>query len=216
MSMQPQASTLGPISRRRNSRSARRFQPASLWTVVWILGSVIPVIPYAVPLWNHALADTPYAYLIWIPVFAFLWAGYNLLQMPNYKDDSELNGILGTLLTGLSGALLVAGMTRWSQAFVGNDAGLLIWPLWALGLAWLMFGVGTTGRLIRPLSYMMLAWPPIYTAIVNATNPVLYALSNYVVKVASHWVAWLRPIPPDGSYLVSYHGTWVQVAVSTQ
>lgn len=186
-----------------------------MWTLVWIIGSVIPVVPYAVPLWNHALADTPYAYLIWIPVFAFLWAGYNLLQSPNYKDDSELNGILGTLLIVFSGALLVAGMTRWSQAFVANDAGLLIWPLWALGLAWLMFGVGTTGRLIRPLSYMMLAWPPIYTAIVNLTNPVLYGLSNYVVKISSHWVSWLLPTPPDGTYLVSYHGTWVQVAVST-
>lgn len=185
------------------------------WIAVWIAASILPILPYAQPLWGDALADTPYAYLVWIPVFAFFWAGWSMSRTDAYKDDAELNGIMGVLLLLLSGALLVAGMTSWAGSFVGDSAGLLVWPLWALGLAWIMFGVGVTGKLVRPLLYLLLVWPPIYSWIVNVTNPILENLANASLTVFAHFAPWLRVSYVYGDYYVKHAGHWFGVQVSS-
>jgi exosortase/archaeosortase family protein len=187
----------------------------NLWTLVWLFMSIIPIVPYAVPLWDHALADTPYAYLIWIPIFGFGWGAAALRGIGRYKDDAELNGILGILVLLLTGAVLFAGTTRWSQIFVANDAGLLVWPFWSLGVAWLLFGIGITRRLLKPLAYVLLAWPPLYTVIVNKTNPILYGIANVSVKQVTHVIPWIQTTSTYGSYLVDYHHTPLLVTVSS-
>ncbi len=205
----------GRIARQR-ARTAARPEIGSVgWIVLWIAASVLPILPYAQPLWNNALADTPYAYLVWIPAFAFLWAGWSMARTDQYKDDAELNGIMGMLLMLLSGGLLVAGMTSWAGGFVGNSTGLLVWPLWALGLAWLMFGLGITTRIVRPLLYLLLAWPSIYSWIVNMTNPVLENLANASLTVFAHFVPWLHVSSEYGDYYVNHAGHWFGVQVSS-
>ena len=163
--------------------SVRRLRsPQSLvWIYFWAIGGMLPMVPYASPLWKSALADSPYAYLIWIPAFAFIWGGWSLRRALTYNDDAELNGLMGVPMLLIVGTLLVMGMTKWQFSFVAQSAGLLLWPLWALGLAWLMFGVGVTPYLLRPMAYLLLSWPPLYELVVNRTNPILENLANRAV-----------------------------------
>ena len=147
-----------PLTRTRRGRKSSSKITSLLWIYAWILTSSIPLIPYATPLWSGALADTPYAYLVWVPVFAFTWAGWTLRRTLQYNDDAELNSIIGIPMLIFCSILLITGMTQWQYYFVGQSIGLLIWPFWSLGLAWMMFGVGVTRYLYRPLSYLILTW----------------------------------------------------------
>lgn len=185
---------------------SRRLTRQSVWIWTWVIGSMLPIIPYASPLWTGAWADTPYAYLVWIPVFAFLWGSWTLRRVFRYNDDAELNGLVGIPLIVFTGSLLVAGMTTWQFYFVGQNIGLLIWPFWSLGLAWLMFGVGVTRYLLRPLAYLFLCWPPLYSSIVAFTNPILDNLANIGVTRLAQAFSWLRIGTPVGTYVV-FHGT---------
>ncbi len=184
---------------------ARNRTTSLFWIYSWIAASVIPLIPYAAPLWTATLDDTPYAYLIWIPVFAFTWAGWTLRRALSYNDDAELNAIVGVPVMALAGILLVAGLQpNWQYEFVTQSAGLLIWPFWALGLAWLLFGVGVTRYLARPLVYLWLSWPPLYSSIVSYTNPVLENLANRVIIAMAHALPWLHTGASVGAYNVDY------------
>ncbi len=213
--------TMDPLelgSRRSRHASRQKLNAAkhpTLWISVWIIASILPMLPYATPLWSYALADTPYAYLVWIPVFAFLWGALSLVQVPSYKDDAELNGITGLVIVALAASLLYEGTQAWAGSFVGNSAGLLIWPLWAMGLAWLIFGIGVTKRLIRPLLYLLLAWPPLYASIVNITNPLLDNLANTALHAISGTVSFVHTQASYGDYLIQYAHTWVPVQVSS-
>ncbi len=186
-----------------------------LWILIWVLVSVVPVAPYGLPLLDHALADTPYAYLIWIPILAFAWGAIELWKTPKYEDDGELNGILGLFAAALSGGVLFAGLHKWSSVLVADNVGLLVWPFWALSMGWLLFGVGATPRLWKPLVYLLLAWPPLYTRIVNATNPTLYWLANHSIMAVTPSVPWLKTTTTYGEYLVQNHGNWLLVDVSS-
>lgn len=197
-------------AKQRKSRSTSLF-----WIYAWAIASAVPVIPYATPLWSGALADTPFAYLVWIPVFAFTWAGWTLQRALAYNDDAELNGIIGFPVLLFSAALLVGGMTTWHYYFVGQSMGLLIWPLWAMGLAWLMFGVGVTKYLIRPLAYLWLTWPPLYTDIVNITNPILLGFANRLVTAMEHSFAWLHAGTSIGTYVIDYGMQTITVYVTS-
>ncbi len=203
-----------PVKRSRRTSTRRRHGPLA-WIYAWAIGSSLPMIPYATPLWSGALADTPYAYLVWIPVFAFIWAGWQLQRALSYNDDAELNGIMGIPMLLVAGSLLVAGITVWQYYFVGQSVGLLIWPLWALGLAWLVFGVGVTKYLIRPLMYLWLSWPPLYSTIVSFTNPILENFANRFVAELAHKFSWLVISSPVGTYRVLYHRQSVTVYVTS-
>ena len=203
-----------PVEQSRRTGTRRR-NGSLAWIYAWAIGSTLPLIPYATPLWSGALADTPYAYLVWIPVFAFTWAGWQLRRALSYNDDAELNGIMGIPMLLLAGSLLVAGISIWQYYFVGQSAGLLIWPLWALGLAWLVFGVGVTKYLIRPLAYLWLCWPPLYSSIVSITNPVLEDFANRFVTDLAHKFSWLAASSPVGVYLVMFHRQSVTVYVTS-
>ncbi|QQE79320.1 exosortase/archaeosortase family protein [Alicyclobacillus sp. SO9] len=209
------SSTASGIETGRQRHKGKLSQGINIYIAVWMIVSVVPIAPYAIPLWNHALADTPYAYLIWIPVFGLIWGAISLKGIARYKDDAELNAILGFLLLGLAGTVLFAGMTEWSHIFIANNAGLLVWPFWSMGAAWLLFGIGVTRRLIKPLAYILLAWPPLYTVIVNHTNPLLYGIANAAVVKAAHLVPWLQMSGTYGNYLVNYKRSTLLVTVSS-
>ncbi|MCY0869365.1 MAG: archaeosortase/exosortase family protein [Firmicutes bacterium] len=204
-------------SRKRDVTGARSGgrERSAMWILVWVAASVIPILPYAKPLVDYALADTPYAYLVWIPAFAFFWGGWSLTRMNTYNDDAELNVLVGVPAMVLAGALLMGGLSTFAGSFVGNSVGLLLWPLWALAVAWVLFGIGTTGVLLRPLIFMMLAWPPLYTAIVSFTNPIL---QNFAIDVSNGFAnlfKWAQVSSQYGEILIRHGGTWLAIVISS-
>ncbi len=209
------ANRRSPHQDSRGATLAQKKDAPLLWVGVWILCSAVPVLPFAQPLWAYALADTPYAYLVWIPAFAFFWAAWSLLRMEPRTDDPELSAIMGVPLMVFTGLLFLGGMTVWSGTFVGNSAGLLLWPLWALSLAWVLFGVRVTASLLRPLAYLTLGWPPFYATIVNLSNPVLENLAVHVSDGFARVVPWIQVAPGYGLYAILHQGRWIPVEIST-
>lgn len=183
--------------------------------VSWGLVSLIPMAAYAMPLWQNALADTPLAYLIWIPLLAVGWAGWNLATLSTpYPDDQELNVLLGVGLTALVGAILALAPMRWAASMVYGQAGLLLWPLWALGLAWILFGIGVTRRIALPLLYWGLAWPPLFSAIADATQGFLVGWASDAVKLLSRTTSWVHAGSLPGTFFVDHAGHSVEVVVA--
>lgn len=194
--------------------AARRARP-SLPLISWGLCALLPMAAYALPLWRNALADTPIAYLIWIPFLAVAWAMWNLatIALP-YPTDRELDVLLGGGITALVGAVLALAPARWAASMVFAQGGLLLWPLWALGLAWLLFGIGVTRRLVGPLAYWLLAWPPIFTAIADRTQGLLVTWAIRALDVMAGLVSWVRPGQTAGTFWVDHGGHWAGVVVA--
>jgi len=193
----------------------RRAGGAALAPTAWAVLSLAPLTAYALPLWQNILADTPIAYLLWIPPLAVFW-GLSALGEPRAaKDDPELDAILGFALLLAAGGALVIGAVRWPYVFVMDDAGLLLWPLWVLGMAWLIFGIGSTRRLLAPLGYLLLCWPPILTLAARFTQGVLMRLAVGALSGLAQHVAWLKAATPSGTFLVGHAGATVPVLVSS-
>lgn len=183
--------------------------------VSWGLVSLLPMAAYAMPLWQNALADTPLAYLIWIPLLAVGWAGWNLATLSTpYPDDRELDLLIGLGLTALVGAILALAPMRWAASMVYGQAGLLLWPLWALGLAWILFGIGVTRRLALPLLYWGLAWPPIFSGIADATQGFLVRWASDAVTLLSRTTSWVHAGSLPGTFFVDHAGHSVEVVVA--
>ncbi len=159
--------------------------------MVWGVLSLVPLAAYALPLWQNVLADTPIAYLIWIPLLAVLWGASGIRRSAPVNDDSELDGILGGGLLLVVGAALVIGPARWPYFFVMESAGLLLWPLWTLGMAWLLFGVGVTPALLGPLAYLLFSWPPLLGAVATMTQGVLVQVAIASIAHLSQFVPWI-------------------------
>ncbi|MDQ0188811.1 exosortase/archaeosortase family protein [Alicyclobacillus cycloheptanicus] len=175
-------------------QKVRRFERLGF---VWVLASIIPVAPYAIPLFQGSLSDSPRAYLAWIPVLGFGWALWNLRQT-SVRVPKTSQSIPGIPLTIVTGFLLFAGRFLWPHTLVGDDVGLLLWPLWSLGLFWVLFGVRATRLIFAPLCYLCLVWPPVFLRILSLVNP---PLQNVVVRIftwMSDGVSWMRPgLQPD-------------------
>ncbi|MGC8488385.1 MAG: archaeosortase/exosortase family protein [Clostridia bacterium] len=183
--------------------------------LVWALLSMVPLAAYAAPLWQNALADTPIAYLIWIPVLAVMWGAWNLASIPSrYPDDRELNLLVGGALLLVVGFVAAVGAEKWPVTFVYDHAGLLLWPLWTLGVAWTLFGVGVTPRLLGPLAYLWLSWPQIFTPLVNFTQMLLTGWSIRMIDVLASAVPWVRSAEPAGNFLVQHGTTWMGVVIA--
>lgn len=182
---------------------------------IWAILAIAPLAAYAQTLWQNALADTPIAYLVWIPILAVAWGAWNLAAIADaYVDDSEVNLLVGGFLVVVAGFLMAVGSQRWPILFVYDHGGLLVWPLWAMGLAWLLFGIGVTRRLLAPLAYLWLAWPPIFRPIVNLTQAVLTHWAVAILTVSSHLFSWIRPAMPVGNFYVEHGGRWVGIVIA--
>ncbi len=187
-----------------------------LHIAIWIAGAVLPFTPFAGILLQYSLADTPYAYLIWVPIFSFVWAAWILRRPGVYNDDSELNGIVAIPVMVFCAVFLLHGFSQnWRYEFLGRQLGLLFWPIWALSVAWLMFGVGVTRWLWKPLSYLWLSWPPLYSGIVNITNPPLDNIANGSLRGLAHVASWIVPTSTIGTYNVVHAGVGTPIYVSS-
>jgi exosortase/archaeosortase family protein len=191
-------------------------RPSTSWLVTWALLALGPLVAYALPLVRWALADTPLAYLVWVPPIAMVWAVDNLRRLPPYPDDGEVDALTGGALAVGAGGLLVAGPHLWPYAFAARDLALALWPLWALALAWLWFGVGATRAVAAPLAYLWLAWPPLLTAAANRTEALLLALDRSLLDPLLTLAArgWVR-VEAGGTLLVAHAGRAVPVTVAS-
>jgi len=192
--------------------SGRRHHIVTL--AAWGVLFLAPMLVYALPLWQQALSDTPTAYLIWVPVITAIWGCMVMSTGSAYPDDGELDGLLGVALLGMSGLALAIGPFKWPYVFLAKDAGVLLWPLWGLGLSWLVFGVGSTRRLAAPLAFLFLAWPPLLTAVSAIAQGTLVQLSVSVLAAGAGAVAWIHQGLPSGTFLIRSAAQWVPVYVS--
>lgn len=180
---------------------------------LWLLCASVPLWPYISSLLNYTWADSPLAYLVWIPVFGLAWATLRLYTVAPYQDDRELNVILGLPGSAFVGLLLVLARFRWPWFFVGHDAALLLWPLWALCLAWLMFGVAVTRWIIAPLLYLVLCWPPLYSWVVAWSEPPLNRLALVWSRLFYRF-SWVQRMG-HGSFQIEHHHTWTPVFITS-
>ncbi|MCY0899197.1 MAG: archaeosortase/exosortase family protein [Firmicutes bacterium] len=192
-----------------------RASTRRLWWVLWVVVSVGPVLAYASPLWNNLFADTPIADLVWIPIIALGWISWQIVtaRVPAVTDR-ELDAILGGLLAAATAMTFVIGPARWPSFFVYDHGGLLFWPLWMLAMVWLFWGIGLTRDVAPPLIYLVLAWPPIFEGLANATQTVLVRWANDVLTLLAHHVTWLSSTVVSGTYAVLYHHAPVLVVVA--
>ncbi|AEJ40066.1 hypothetical protein TPY_1886 [Sulfobacillus acidophilus TPY] len=182
---------------------------------LWTLLSVWPMLFYAQPLWQNALADTPIAYLIWIPILSMAWAWWNLGTIDtDYTDDIELDLLAGGIATVVTGFLLAFGPVRWPSTFVYQHAGLLLWPFWSLSLAWIILGLGSTRYLLAPLSYLFLAWPAIFGWIATMTQNILVTWAIGALNLLAERVPWLVKGTPVGTFYVQHGTSWSGVVVA--
>ena len=197
------------------SSTIRTSQRLTIPWLLWAVVSIAPLLAYASPLWNNLLADTPIADLIWIPIIAMLWMVWNLYHWgPEGPDDAETNGIVGVFLALIVGAALVLAPERWPAFFVFNHGGLLLWPFWILAMTWIFWGLSATRRIIIPLVYLLLVWPPIFEGLANATQSILVKWAIDILVAFSHLVSWLKPGFATGTFSVLYHNQPFLVVVA--
>lgn len=178
---------------------------APLTWALWLTVSVVPLLAYASPLWNNLLADTPIADLAWIPVISLAWAAWNIVsERVTQPEDHDLTLILGSLLAMITGLALVLAPARWPAIFVHDHAGLLLWPVWILAMTWLFWGLSFTRRILAPLLYLVLVWPPIFQGLANATQTLLVNWAVRILTLFSHTVSWIAPMHPLGTFSVLY------------
>jgi exosortase/archaeosortase family protein len=195
-----------------------QVRTSTSWLVTWAVLAVGPLVPYALPLVRWALADTPLAYLVWVAPIAMLWAVDNIRRLPAYPDDGELNSLMGGALLFTVGLALIGGPHLWPFVFTQDRLALLLWPLWALALAWLWFGVAVTPALIAPLSFLLLGWPPLMQVVAAHTQGALLALDRAVLSAATRLpgtVAWLRLASDASVVRIAYGHGWLPVAVAS-
>ncbi|MDA8346069.1 MAG: archaeosortase/exosortase family protein [Thermaerobacter sp.] len=184
------------------------------WIALWLLVAIAPLIPYALPLAQQALSDTPLAYLVWIPPIGFAWAVWVLREHPDYNNDLETNLILGSGLVGIVGLILVAGPSMWPYSFVGQEMGLVLWPLWALGTAWLVFGVTVTPRIAAPLIYLVFAWPPPLTWLITRVQGLLTTTALAATHLGAGALPWIAA-RSSGTFLVQHGSAMVPVIINS-
>lgn len=181
--------------------------------LVWLIASALPIGPYTIPLFEQSLSDTPQAYLAWIAVLAFVWSIWNLNRQSTLPRTHQAT-YLGLTLLVASGLWLTLGKVYWPVFFFRSDAALLAWPVWSLGLAWVLFGISASKSLLRPLTYLFLVWPPIYEGILTVVNPPLESLAVSSMSAFSSSVSWMRPDSVFGVFDVTTAKVTVPVFVS--
>lgn len=187
----------------------REARTSTSWLVVWAVLAIAPIAAYAQPLVRWAVSDNPLAYLVWVPLVAAVWAIDNLRRVAPYRDDEELNALVGGTLALTVAFVLVAGPRLWPYAFTTGYLAFLFLPAWALALGWLWFGVGATRVLIAPLAYLLLAWPPLLSAVANRVEGALLRLDTSALAALVRLpVAWLT-LNPHTDVVRVVHGAGV-------
>lgn len=160
-----------------------------------MFASVVPLGPYTIPLFQGSLSDSPRAFLVWIPILAFGWAVWNLVSGGKTTNVQFHQRILGVPLALIAGFFLCIGRFLWPSFFLGGDIGLLIWPLWAIALLWVLFGMQSVLIVSWPMLYLVFVWPPIYNEILSVVNPTLQHIAMIAFTWMGQFAPWMYPVP---------------------
>ncbi|QSO51136.1 exosortase/archaeosortase family protein [Alicyclobacillus curvatus] len=185
--------------------------------VLWGIVSLVPMIPFTLPLFQLSLSDSPRAYLIWIPFLAIAWSAWNLTTKPlPTKAASQAEGAgIGVFISLIVFTALMLGKSLLPNWFFHYDIGLLCWPIWSLGMFWLIFGMKASRRAVLPLLYMLLGWPPIYEGIIAIVNPVLAAAALKVMGFFGSVVSWMTIPQSEDVFDVATSQGIVHVSVTS-
>lgn len=131
-------------------------------------------------IFSDALQNEATAYILGIP-FIFLYLLYRKRKFINTVVSSETSTRDKTHLATLSGMLLCAGATIFyfygSQTFTPLEYHLLTLPVFAAGLALILFGPQVLRQLAFPIGFLFLLTPP--------PAQVLYGLGSVLSSVSS-------------------------------
>jgi exosortase/archaeosortase family protein len=154
--------------------------------------------------------ETPLAYLGLVPVISLLLA-IGLIYLPGRPQrdihDRYLDYIVGLPLLALALLMVTVGPARLSTFFWLWRLDLLSLPIFVAGAICLAFGVRMLARLLVPIAFLLLAWPPPYTLFLNG---VIDSVTNLTLT-ALHGILGLVPLATplaygDGSLFQVSHG----------
>lgn len=186
---------------------------AQWYGYVWLF--VIASIPFVLDsgrLVQDSLFDVPEAYLVCIPIVTYLWISFLLRGSDERPKTLSISPIAILVVVALVGLLLVL-LFQGRNVSRFNTSAFLIWPVWMGLVAWALYGRQALGRIVKPLLYLYLVWPPLFIALINSVNPTLrqtsYAILNRFAGMA-HWVRGAQP----GMYFIQHHGHWIWANVT--
>jgi len=191
------------------------YKAPSRLVFLWVLASAVPIIPFTLPLFEQSLSNSPQAYLVWIPVLGFAWAGWQMLRLPFPRIHSFWEFGLGLGVCLISAFFFIFGVKLWPIFFAQQDDSLLLWPVWSIGLFWMLFGVRATRIIIKAMAYLTLIWPTFYLTFIAWLNPLLADITIRSVSVYGHYFSWVRQDAAMGLFGVKTSSSWVYVNISS-
>lgn len=181
--------------------------------LVWLGISMVPVIPYTIPLFEQALSDSPTAYLIWIPFLAFSWATWNFFRYPDMGPAGR-SPWWALLFASVLGFALYSVAWVWPDEAIPLNAGLLLWPLWSSCLFAAMFGFRNLRVILVPMLYLFLVWPPLYLEILSIVDPFLSSATQALVSWFARRGGWVHLGSAPNLFSVSSPDGWITVLIS--
>lgn len=163
--------------------------------------------------------DTPLADLVLVPPLAaaLLFAALRRHRFVAFLRLGRFDYVLAGLLIAAALGLLAAGPTLWSKYFWAMRIDLLTLPLFAAAIVVLLFGSRALIPLGFPISFLLLAWPLPYDALLEHS---LTSFTQSTAWAVQHLASWTHVatavIGSDGSrYVVPHGGDTIVVSVAS-
>lgn len=183
--------------------------------LLWLFTSIVPVVPFIIPLFRQAFADTPIAYLIWIPIIAFGWSLRNLSYTEENKEKkNDRYRWIGNILSIVTALIWIIGAYYFGDFFFQFTFGLLFWGLWSITSAFVYWGKKAASSIIIPMLYLTLGWPPIYMTLIDWVNPILSNIAIRLLLDFTTFVTWIQFSGTDIFSVGSHAGKQVLVSVT--
>lgn len=181
---------------------------------VWgVVAATVPFLWFAGQLIRDSLSDVPEAYLVWVPLVAYFWIGWELRHRP--LSDSSARGAFATVAAVLAIGLILGWLLAGHEPGRFPSWPLLLWPLWLGIVVWVMYGQAAVRHLWGPLVYLYLVWAPLYIWLINQINPALEHSAYHVFNAATRHTAWLTlDSHYRGAYLILHGGRWLAVSIT--
>ena len=190
---------------------------ANGWTRdVWgLVAATLPFLWFAGKLVRDSLSDVPEAYLVWVPLVAYFWIGWELRHRALSDSSASARDGLPTMALVFAMGLILAGLLAGHEPGHFPSWPLLLWPTWLGLVVWVLYGPAAVRHLRGPLLYLYLVWAPLYIWIIHQINPALEHSAYRVFDAAARHTAWLTLDPHyRGAYLILHAGRWLAVSIT--
>lgn len=189
----------------------------SRWTrEVWgLVAATLPFLWFAGRLVRDSLSDVPEAYLVWVPLVAYFWIGWELRHRVLAKSPASVRDGLPTMAIVVAMGLILAVLLAGHEPGRFASWPLLLWPTWLGVVVWVLYGPTAVQHLRAPLLYLYLVWAPFYIWIIHQINPALEHSAYRAFDAAARYTPWLRPDSHyRGAYLILHAGRWLAVSIT--